>query len=194
MLDPMGYFATTPSACPPRNAGIREIGAGTGVASAPAMTLSTSPSITRDVAAYQAAPSGKRLLLAEDDDELRDLFGRALRRADYAVLAASGGSGMLRMFSTVSRGELPTPDAIVMDVRMPEHSGLALLRALRLAEWRLPVLLVTGHPDEQIVERANAYGVATVLAKPVSAASLCSAVREAIAGARLLASLSSALR
>lgn len=150
------------------------------------MTLSTSPSNTPEVAAYRAAPQGSRLLLAEDDDELRDLFARALRKADYAVLAASGGSGMLGMFSSVSRGELPTPDAIVMDVRMPEHSGLALLRALRLAEWRLPVLLVTGHPDDPIVERAHAYEVATVLAKPVSAGALCRAVREAIVGARLL--------
>lgn len=143
-----------------------------------------------DVAQYRAAAQGRRLLLAEDDGDLRELFCRALRAADYTVLAASSGSAMLRIFSAVAKGELPPPDAIVMDVRMPEHSGLALLRALRLAEWRLPVLLVTGHPDEQIVERASAYGVAVVLAKPVSATSLRQAVREAIAGARLQASLS----
>ncbi len=149
-----------------------------------------------DVVRYRSSAPGRRLLLAEDDEELRELFCQALRSVDYAVLSAGSGSAMLRMFSAVSKGDLPAPDVIVMDVRMPEHSGLALLRALRLAEWRLPVLLVTGHPDEQIVERAGAYGVGAgaVLAKPVSAATLRQAVGEAIAGARLQASLSREVR
>ncbi len=162
------------------------------------MPLPTSPSwdthAARDVALYRSAPPGTRVLLAEDDDDLRELFSRALRAAHYAVLAAGGGSAMLGTFSAVSKGDLPSPSAVVMDVRMPQHSGLALLRALRLAEWRVPVLLVTGHPDEQMVERAEAYGVAAVLSKPVSALSLCRSVREAIAGAQLQGSIAAARR
>ena len=56
-----------------------------------------------------------RILLAEDDTELRRVLSYVLARRGYAVTATADGHETLVILSAISRGELPVPDAIVMD-------------------------------------------------------------------------------
>jgi len=121
------------------------------------------------------------VLLAEDDSELRALLEATLARRGHAVHAAPDGREMGRMFSAVSRGELPVPDVVVMDQRMPFFSGLELLRALRLAQWTVPVILMTGFGDHHVRARAQDLGAFELLDKPMSAQRLAAAIERAIA-------------
>ena len=132
------------------------------------------------IARYTSAKLGGRVFLGEDDPDLRNLMSESLRRANFAVLNARHGGELLYMLSAVSRGVLPCPDVVVMDVRMPSYSGLDLLRAMRMAEWKVPVVLMTGFGDDLMHERAKQYGAHVLLDKPVRAEKLIEAVREAV--------------
>jgi CheY-like chemotaxis protein len=120
-----------------------------------------------------------RVLLAEDDADLRDGFRAALEREGYAVLVAADGHEMLRLFSAAAGRTIAPPDVIVMDVRMPRHSGVELLTALRLAEWPVPVVLVTGFADDRARARAAQLKAYAVLEKPITASELVQVVRDA---------------
>lgn len=119
------------------------------------------------------------LFLAEDDTELRGLFASSLRKHGYDVLDAADGVELLAYLSAVAAKAIPRPDAIVMDVRMPGHSGLDLLLALRLAEWDVPILLMTAFGEASLRRKAAELGAVTVLDKPLSATELVAAVRRA---------------
>ncbi|WP_028060684.1 response regulator transcription factor [Candidatus Solirubrobacter pratensis] len=78
-----------------------------------------------------------RLLIVDDDRALRDALRRALSLAGYDVETAAGGEdAMLRV------GESP-PDAIVLDVGLPDVDGLEVCRRLRATGERVPVLMLT---------------------------------------------------
>ncbi len=130
---------------------------------------------------YWLAGSDSRILLAEDDTDLRNLLTSALKREGFHVLAASQGRELLLMFSAAARGALPLPRVVVMDIRMPGHCGIELLRALRLAEWTMPVVLMTGFGDEETRQRVLEYGAFAMLDKPIRTQDLVAAVRDAIA-------------
>jgi two-component system response regulator MprA len=78
-----------------------------------------------------------RLLIVDDDRALRDALRRALVVSGYEVDTASGGAQALALIAT----ELP--DAMVLDVGMPDVDGLEVCRRLRAGGERLPVLMLT---------------------------------------------------
>lgn len=106
-----------------------------------------------------------RVLLAEDDEEMRSLLAEELRRDGYEVLEARDGVEMELRLKSVRHCPLKAPDVIVMDVKMPGHSGLEILSALRQAQWTTPVVLITGFPEDGVVEQAKELQ-AEVLGKP----------------------------
>lgn len=122
-----------------------------------------------------------RLLLAEDDDEMRDLLGTALRADGWLVEEARDGGEMLRQVRDAYGEPQRAPDVIVMDVRMPKVSGLGLLAAIRRARWRTPIVLITGFGDTLLHEQAAALGADMVLDKPFELESLLAAVTDAVA-------------
>lgn len=106
------------------------------------------------------------ILLAEDDDEMRQLLEAELRADGYEVFAVNDGTEMLEALSEVSRPPFGVPDAIVMDVRMPGYSGLHVLAALRAAHESTPVILITAFGDIRLHEEAARLGAAVVFDKP----------------------------
>ena len=110
-----------------------------------------------------AAPA--LVLVAEDDDELRYLIVRALRRDGHDVLAAADGVS-LRAALDAARKYGRDPDLIVSDVRMPGMSGLDVVRWLRDQECAIRTVLVSAFADDDMVHAARALGVLHVLSKP----------------------------
>lgn len=110
-----------------------------------------------------AAPS--LVLVAEDDDELRYLIVRALRRDGHDVLAAADGTSLQAALSG-ARKYGRDPDLIVTDVRMPGMSGLEVVRWLRDHECAIRTVLVSAFADDETVRAARALGVLHVLSKP----------------------------
>jgi two-component system, OmpR family, response regulator MprA len=78
-----------------------------------------------------------RLLVVDDDRALRDVLRRALSLAGYEVLLTESGAGAL---SEIAGG---VPDAVVLDVGLPDIDGLEVCRLLRREGNRVPVLMLT---------------------------------------------------
>lgn len=71
-------------------------------------------------------------------------------------------------------------DCIVIDYKMPAMSGIDLANRLRNRHIEIPIILITGYPDENIEEKAAAVGIRHVLLKPHLEESLVSRIRGAI--------------
>lgn len=105
------------------------------------------------------------MLIAEDDDEMRLLLSRALRRDGYDVVAAADGDELLSA-ARAALADGRRPVLLVSDVRMPRMDGLELAtRALAEMPW-IRAILITAFADDDVTEAAHATGVLRVLSKP----------------------------
>jgi two-component system, response regulator, stage 0 sporulation protein F len=109
---------------------------------------------------------GVRILVADDDDDLRAVVVDALRADGYAVLEARDGEEMLAVLHDALTDSANRPDVILADVRMPKLSGLGVLQQLRRAGVRLPVVMMTGFCPSSVEIVAKRLGAWGVLRKP----------------------------
>jgi DNA-binding response OmpR family regulator len=119
-----------------------------------------------------------RVLVAEDDAEMRRLVVEALRKDGHEVLEASDGGRMLVKLAEAYDTDptLDLVDVIVSDVRMPVCSGLDLLERLAEARWQVPCILMTAFGDDETRQRAENIG-ALLFDKPMSLDVLRAAVK-----------------
>ena len=120
-----------------------------------------------------------RVLLADDDDEMRRLLADALRLDGHDVVEARDGTGLL---SLVGSTTLPTSagrpaGVIVSDIRMPGVTGLEVLRLVRERDPLMPMVLITGFGDAETRAEAHRLGADVVLDKPVDLYHLLEVVR-----------------
>jgi CheY-like chemotaxis protein len=115
----------------------------------------------------------RRLLLVEDDEELRRMFRTALTLAGFEVREARGGFEALQII------DAERPDVIVLDLLLPGLDGYAVRRELEAhAHLRsIPVVVVTGNPPKT-PSQLNANGLPV---KPVSPARLVETVERCLA-------------
>lgn len=114
------------------------------------------------------AVRARRVLLAEDDQELRWLIAHALRSDGFEVLEVEDGLALLDRVgvSLLDTLELDAIDLIVSDVRMPGWTGLEVLAGLNSAGCRTPVVLITAFGDPEVHAAGKRLGAAAVLDKP----------------------------
>lgn len=122
-----------------------------------------------------------RLLVADDDDAIREMLARALCAEGFDVLTAKDGAEALALF----RGRGPY-DLLLLDEEMPGLTGRQLLAQLRSEGVDVPALLHSGSL-ELADDDAGRLG-AVLLRKPASLTALAVAVRQAIAARRTPAS------
>jgi CheY-like chemotaxis protein len=116
-----------------------------------------------------------RVLVVDDDPNMRDLVSFRLRKAGHRVLTAESGAEALELVET--RG---APDVAVLDVTMPGMSGLELLPAMRSRDGLagMPAVFLSGRVDHADVEAGRALD-ATYLTKPFSGVALVNAIARA---------------
>jgi DNA-binding NarL/FixJ family response regulator len=109
------------------------------------------------------------ILLVEDEDDTRELLGKALERAGYLCLAARDAREALERAR-----EADTLDLVVTDVVLgrDDRGGLRLMTELRAAGVRAPVIVITAYADVEKVKIALNEGAAYFLEKPFRAAEL----------------------
>jgi len=123
-----------------------------------------------------------RVLVAEDDDSLREMIASRLRGDGCQVLQAKNGDQALDLITAIDTGqaEMRALDLVVLDVRMPGMSGLDVVRVLRAWHWVTPVLFVTAYPDDRFLAQADELG-ASVLPKPFVLSRLSRVASEVLA-------------
>lgn len=122
-----------------------------------------------------------RVLLAEDDDALRDLISLRLVKGGHVVHAVGSGHDLLAAVLAIREEHSPLEgiDLIVLDNHMPGITGLETIRALRAACHAGPVLLITAFPSVEVIADAGDLN-AHVLAKPFALDRLESEVAHAL--------------
>jgi EAL domain-containing protein (putative c-di-GMP-specific phosphodiesterase class I) len=114
-----------------------------------------------------------RVLIADDEDLVRNALARLLERAGFDVTTVADGEEAAR----VAKAE--RFDAVVADVCMPGQDGVGLLRELRDHDADLPVILLTGAPALESAIAAVDLGAFTYLIKPVESSRVIDVVSKA---------------
>ena len=108
-----------------------------------------------------------RILIAEDDPEMRDMLVSSFRNDGYEVFGAPSGTALLEEVSMLLfRGQAVPVDVIISDERMPGMLGSEVLAGLREANWPTPFVLITAFGDGQTHRRAFDLGARAVFDKP----------------------------
>ena len=124
------------------------------------------------------APAAPLVFVVDDDPSVRKSLGRLVATAGYKVEAFASAREFLAH---------PLPDGpccLVLDVRMPGLTGLALQEALATAGHRLSIVFITGYGDVRTTVKAMQGGALDVLTKPVNDRALLGAIEQALSRAR----------
>lgn len=122
-----------------------------------------------------------RILLGEDDEEMRALLRFALQRSGYEVVdCADGGCLAEHVSSAILLEEEPSYDLVITDLRLPGLSGLDIMEALNTLPGAPPLILITAFGDPATHARASALGVAAMFDKPFELETLLGAVERIV--------------
>src|SRR2546421_885494 len=110
----------------------------------------------------------------DDDAAARHSLAFLLKSAKIDVRPYESAAAFLEVAATVTSG------CIITDVRMPEITGIDLLRRLKELKIGVPVIVVTGHGDVPLAVEAMKIGAAEFLEKPFDDEVLLNAVRSAL--------------
>jgi len=108
----------------------------------------------------------------DDDPAVRDSLGFLLETADLQPRLYDSALAFLEA--------LPREGCVVTDVRMPDMTGLELVRRLKAQDFALPIIMITGHADVPLAVEAMKAGVADFIEKPFDDEVLLSAVHAAL--------------
>ena len=117
------------------------------------------------------------ILIIDDDPALLEALPRTLQLRMAGIKVETCDSAV----AALERLEAQDYDAIVSDIKMPGMDGLALLAAIRERRPSTPMLLITGHGEEDLAHRAREGGAYDYISKPIDrdylVASLARAIR-----------------
>jgi two-component system, NarL family, invasion response regulator UvrY len=123
-----------------------------------------------------------RILLVDDHEVVRRGLKQILEGALAGAVFVDAASGE----EAVRKVRAADWDLVLLDVSLPDQSGLEVLKELRRLRQKLPVLVLSMYPEEQFAVRALRAGAAGYLTKKTVAAELLTAVRKVLAGGRYL--------
>ncbi|WP_280176181.1 sigma-54-dependent transcriptional regulator [Cohaesibacter gelatinilyticus] len=123
---------------------------------------------------------GPKVLLAEDEEEVRFALKQGLELADFDVQDFDGADGVLEWVSRHFDGIL------ISDIRMGDVDGMDLMKEVQDIDDALPVILITGHGDVPLAVEAMRAGAYDFIEKPFPVAKLVSVVTRALEKRRLV--------
>lgn len=115
----------------------------------------------------------KKLLLVDDEEDIRDVLGIYLSDMGYQVLTAENGEDALRIF----RNE--TPAIILSDIKMPGMNGIELLGVIKKENPDTEVIMITGHGDMDLAVQCLKHEATDFVTKPINDDSLEIALKRA---------------
>ncbi len=102
-----------------------------------------------------------KILIVDDEQNVCEFLGEFLQDKGYLVIKARSGSKALRYL------EKNNPDLVLLDILMPGMSGLEVLKRIRKLYPDLPVIILTGVKDKQVVDDIINVGPVDFIPKPI---------------------------
>jgi FixJ family two-component response regulator len=112
--------------------------------------------------------------IVDDDESVRDAIRSLLKSIGFRVEVFASAEDFWHA------GRLHHTACLILDMRMPGMSGLELQRRLAAAQWRIPIIFITAHDEEEARARALRAGAVAFLDKPFSDEVLLRAVESAL--------------
>jgi two-component system nitrogen regulation response regulator GlnG len=121
-----------------------------------------------------------RVLVIDDDRSVRHLIGKVFAESDIEVSAAATAEDGLKLLLD------SVPDAVLLDILLPEVSGLEIFDKIRTIDAKLPVIFITSLDSSETAIRAMTLGAFDYLLKPLDVARIRELVRQALEIRRLM--------
>jgi len=120
--------------------------------------------------------NSKSIVIVEDEPDTAEMFEEMVRLMDYQVFKCHGGARAMALISE------KRPDAVILDVMMPDVSGLEVLRFLQRDPrlMNIPVIIVSAKGMPSDIQNGLNAGAAYYLTKPVSFSDLRNTVAKAV--------------
>ena len=118
----------------------------------------------------------KRILIVDDEPNVRLMFRTALERPDYLLSVAEDGETALRWLESFPA------DLVLLDLRLPDANGLEVIRRLRARGNAVPIVFITAHGAIPTAIQAVKLGAIDFVSKPISPNELRRVVALALEG------------
>jgi FixJ family two-component response regulator len=112
--------------------------------------------------------------IVDDDDSLRESLSNLLRSLGFRVQAFASADAFLGSDNARETA------CLILDVRMPGMNGLDLQRHIAAADWRVPIIFITAHADDDARPRALGAGAVRFLYKPFREQEILDAINAAL--------------
>ncbi len=119
-----------------------------------------------------------RILIIDDDEQIRSLIREVMERDGHEVIEAPDGATGTRSFREI------TPDLVITDIIMPDKDGLETIAEIRELDPKVRIVAISGggrQVDRDYLPAAKAFGADRVLYKPFRPRDVRTAVRELLA-------------
>lgn len=129
------------------------------------------------------APRDLRILLAEDNTEMRVLLAGQLRREGYDVVECADGQDLVERLASLFLDHVQPEliDLVVSDIRMPAFTGMEILDGLHRDARLPPMILITAFGDAATHARARQLGAVAIFDKPFRVPDLLATIRKTLA-------------
>ena len=123
-------------------------------------------------------PGKGRILIVDDEKNIRDLIRMTLTKAGYDVLEAEDGA---KAVEVLRKDDNPLMvDVITCDIRMPKVNGIEAIAFFRKEFPSIPVVVITGFPETEMAVSLLKQGVSDYVPKPVESQKLMAVVAKAM--------------
>jgi len=112
-----------------------------------------------------------RILVIDDDPVIGLLFKEALEESGHIIVTASTSAEGLEYVEQLSF------DLIFLDLKMPKMDGAEVFRRIRNIKPGIPVTIITGYPDSEMMDRALAQGPFSVMKKPFGSSDIIASIK-----------------
>ncbi|MFQ5551788.1 MAG: response regulator, partial [Gemmatimonadales bacterium] len=141
------------------------------------LPVSTSPT---ERSTESSEPDGERkpiVLVVDDEEQVRTLLVTVLKRRGFEPVPAANGAAALAAFDELGAAI----DAVLLDMTMPDMSGEEVFRELRARGAEMPVVVLSGYTESDVVLGIEEYGLAGFLHKPFNSSELVAKLQQVLA-------------
>jgi FixJ family two-component response regulator len=119
------------------------------------------------------AKASRRIAVVDDDPSVLKALARLLSARSFITKTYQSGAQFL---DSLNEGQ---PDCLIVDLQMPEMTGLDLQQNLKKRGLRIPTIIITAHDESGMREQCKNAGAIAYLSKPVHGTSLFAAIEAA---------------
>jgi DNA-binding NtrC family response regulator len=102
-----------------------------------------------------------RILIVDDEEDLCDMLADFLKDCGYETFMATTGAEAIALVKAAR------PHLMLLDIRMPEMSGIEILRDVRTIDKEIGAIMITGYQDVEIAQEALKIGASDFVTKPI---------------------------